>query len=201
MKPINQITTSDIVAFVQGVDKKTWIKIGAGAAIFAVFYFLILDPAWFKRPKVYTSIRAVEAQIIGVKTSMRKRPDWIRDRESFQKFIKESKERIYAPGESSLLLGHISKLAEESKVTIVASKPKEYSGKLPAPFDKQYEANVYDFTIEGGYHEIGNFIGKIESNPKLLRVQLFNISAREEDPKIHLVDLSLSAVSFKERKA
>ena len=201
MKPLNQITTADLIEFAKGVDPKTWIKIGIGAAIFALLYFFILSPAWFKRPEVHQKILATETQIVGVKNAMRKRPEWIREQETFQKFIKDSKERIYAPGESSLLLGMISKLAEESKVTVVASKPKMFDGKLPVPFDKEYEANAYDFTLEGGYHEIGSFISKIESNPKLLRVQSFTVRSREEDPKKHLIDLSLSAVSFKQRKA
>ncbi len=200
MKPITQWTTEDILEILKGVDRKTWIKIGAGTAVGAVLLIFIVIPAWFKRPAVRQQIATAQMQIVSLRTAIRKRPEWIKNREEFQKFIQGSKDRIYQPGESSLLLGAISKLAVESKVGIIASKPKDFEGKLPPPFDQSYEANLYDFVVEGGYHELGEFISKIEANPKLLRVQLFSIRAQEENAEKHIADVSLSAVSFKERK-
>ena len=108
---------------------------------------------------------------------------------------------MYKPGESSLLLGVISKMAEESKASVIASKPTEYAEKFPLPFNDQYEGNSYDFSLEGGYHDLGTFISKIESNDKLLRVQSFSIRPQEDGAEKHLADVNLSAVSFKKGKS
>ena len=198
MKPINEITTTDIIEYLKTVDKKTWVKVGIGAVIFSVVFVLLIWPAWFKRPQILTTISAVESQLTTTQALFRKKPELFRAKEATIQYLSEAKERLYAPGESSLLLGKISKLAEESNVTVVSSKPRELEQKIPAPYDQFYEGSEYDFTVEGGYHDIGRFIAKIESNPKLLRVRDFNVVPREDFEEVHLLKLTLTAISYKE---
>ena len=201
MKPLNQWTPSDITDLLKRVDKKTWIKIGIGAAVFLVLFFLVISPAWFQRLQVRSQIAVVKGQIITVENLSRKKPEWLRDQADFKKFIDDVKGRIFLPGETSLLLGAIAKLADESKVNIIASRPKDFLEKLPPPFDEQYEGNLYDFTVEGGYHALGTFISKIEANPKVLRIQLCHVNPREASPDSHVASISLSAMSFKKGKS
>jgi hypothetical protein len=194
---LSEITPSDIIDLLKNVDKKTWIKIGAGAAIFIVLWFLVIYPAWFKRVGIRSQVAAVKGQIGVTYNLMRKKPELVRIREESLKHNQSVKGRMYAAGESSLLLGVISKMAEQSKVSVVASQPAPFDGKFPAPFDQQYEANIYNFSVEGGYHQLGDFISRIESNPKLLRVRSFAVLPREDAPEVHQANISLSAVSAK----
>lgn len=194
---ISQMTPEQVVEIVKGVDKKTWIRLAIGAVVLGVLFYFLIYPAWIKRFEIRAKAQASKAQITQTNALFRKRPELIKIKEESQSFIKDSKERMYTPSEASLLLGVISKMANDSKVAIVASKPRPFEGKLPAPFDTQYEASLYDVTVEGGYHAVGDFVSRLESNPKILRIQSFNIRQKEKSDKVHLADFTLSAVSQK----
>lgn len=197
MKPFRQWNAQDFIEFGKKIDKKTWIKIGAGSVGTVVFIFFIVWPAWINRIGLKSKIAEIEGQIRQVETLQIRKPVLIKTKEDSIKFIKNVKESLFQAEETSLLLGAISKLADESKVSIIASSPKDFLDKFPEPFNQQYQASLYDFSIEGGYHEIGNFISRIESNPKLLRIQEFSLRPSQENEKMHLANMTISAVSFK----
>lgn len=194
---ITQMTPEQVVEIVKGVDKKTWIKAAAVLSVGAVLFVFLIYPAWIKRFEIKAKAEASKAQIAQTNALFRKRPELVKIKEDSLSFIKDSKERMYTPSEASLLLGVISKMANDSKVSIVSSKPRPFEGKLPAPFDTQYEASLYDVTVEGGYHAVGDFVSRLESNPKILRIQIFNIHSKENSHNVHLADFTLSAVSIK----
>jgi hypothetical protein len=201
MKPINQWTTADILDLVKSVDKKTWIKIGIGAAIALVVIYLIVWPAWFERPAIKNKNKALENQIMQTNALFKRKPELEKSKGEYAKIIEGAKSRLYQPGESSLLLGVISKMAQEANVSIIASRPKPFEGTFPAPFNTLYEASSYDFTVEGKYHDMGRFISSIESNAKLLRIEKFLLKPQEKSPDKHLGELSLTAVSYKKANA
>ena len=200
MKPLTQWTTADIVDFFKSVDKKTWINIGIGLGVALLFFIFIAIPAWFIRPGIKNRLKDIEGQIQIVQTLSLKKPILLRTKTKAIDFIKKSKERLFKPGETSLLLGAISKLANESKVSIVASSPKDAVEKFPDPFVAKYEANLYEFTLEGGFHEMGSFVGKIESNPKMFRVQNFQLRPNQTKGKedTQIASLTVAAISVKE---
>lgn len=197
MKPINQMTGADLLELLKKVPPKVWIMVGAGSAVAMVFIFLIVIPAWVTRPKIKKEIESIQMQMATTQNLLLKQPELIKNKTNFLKLSEEVKQRLYKPGESSLLLGVISKLAQESNVSVVASNPKPFEGKFPAPFDAQYEANAYTFTIEGGYHDLALFISKIENNDKVLRIQTYTLLPQEKSPGKHLAELGLTAVSTK----
>ncbi len=198
---LSQLTPADILAMLKKVDKKTWIKVGSAAAVLGVLLYVLIIPAWFKRVEVKTQVQALKGQVSTTYNLFRKKPELLRIKEDCLKASKEARDRMYTPGEASLLLGTISKMAQASNVTMLASKPKAAEGKFPKPFDDQFEASLYDFTVEGGYHAVGDFISRIESNDKILRILSLTIRVKENSPQAHLVDISISAVSTKKPKA
>lgn len=199
MKPLpGAPAKSSISDRIKSVDKKTGALIAGALVLGLSFLIFIAWPAWIVRPGLKTKIRVLKGKMSTGETLLKKKPELQRRREEYLQFIEQIKKRVYGPGESSLLLGPISKLAEESLVTIAASQPKTADGKFPAPFDTRYEGTLYEFNVEGGYHELGRFVSLIESNTKLLRVQSFQVKPREEDPKRHGAALTLSAVSQKQ---
>lgn len=203
MKPINEMTSADVLALIKGVDKKTWIKIGVGSLVFMIFLNFIGGPAWIQRWEVKGKTKSVKEQIRNLQTMVVRKPVLQKTKEKQVAYINNAKEKLYQPGETSLLLGAVSKMANESKISIISSSPKEFNEKFPAPFDTQYEANLYDFTVEGGYHEVATLIATIESNPKLLRVQTFQLKPnlnKAQGGKI-ISTLTISAVSAKEQAA
>ncbi len=200
MKTLNEIHPREIIDFIKKVDKKTWIQIGAVATFLLGLMIFVVWPAWFTRLEIRGKIKILENQIRMVETLSKKKAEWAKNKEEFGVLIEGAKKRLFEPGETAFLLGAVSKLAQESNVALIASQPKQYEGTFPAPFNDLYEGSLYDFTVEGKYHNIGALVSKIESNHKLLRVQLCHIRLSEEKPDVQITDLSLSAVSFKKGK-
>ncbi len=195
MKLLNQWNSADLIDFVKKVDKKTWLKIGIGAAVAVIIFIFFIWPAWFERVKILGQIKTVQGQIDTLKILTSKKDEWLRHQTEYKKLIQDAQVRLFQSAETSLLLGDISKLADESNVSIIASRPKDATEEIPAPFKQKYKANLFDFTVEGDYHAIGTFVSRIESNPKLLRIQVYHLTPREKTPGSHLADISLSAIS------
>lgn len=202
MKPIHKMTTQDITELVKRVDKKLWVYIGVGSVLFVLFMWFICWPAWFKRVEIERESKLLEGKLITVETLKRRKPDMVKDKEHYQQLIKGVKEKLFGPGETAFLLGAISRLAEINDISIIASRPKEYDSKFPSPFDKQYEGSLFEFTVEGNYHQMGHFISSIEANPKVLRIQSFDLKPpiRDESEYTTIASMALSAVSLKEKK-
>ncbi len=198
-KPFTQWTGEDVVLFLKSFDRETWIKVGIGAVVLGLFTYFIAIPAWITRGDLQQKASAVEGQIIRLQTLKRNEKNWLSQKEETLTYIQTIKERLYSPGETSLLLGLVSKIAEEAKVSIVASKPREGETiEFPEPYSSRYHAELYDFGLEGGYHEIGKFMEKIESYHKILRVEAFQLNPAKEDQKGHIAELTLSAIILKE---
>jgi Tfp pilus assembly protein PilO len=199
MKPIQQWTSKDIVDYVNSIDKKTWVKIIVAAIVIALFFWFIAEPAWIKRIQIIRRVKDIDARVAKFEALRSSKPKMIEEREEASRFIQHAKERLYAQHEISLLLGTISRFAESSHVTIVSSSPRDISKEkeFPEPFNQQYRQTLYDFTVEGSYHDLGKFTALIESSPKLLKIQKFNILKKESDPQVEIVELTLSATSYK----
>ena len=197
MKPLNQITKEDVLNFIKSIDKKTWIKIGIIAVAAVIVFTFVFLPAWITRLEIRKKLKDLENQKAITQNLLLKQPELIKNKENFYKFSVEVKNKLYQPEETSLLLGVISKLAQDSKVSIVASNPRKFEGKFPPPFDTQYEANAYDFTVEGGFHNLADFVSKIENNPKVLRIQTFLVLPQDKNYEKHTASLSLTVVSTK----
>ncbi|MBI3317159.1 MAG: hypothetical protein HYZ85_04055 [Candidatus Omnitrophica bacterium] len=197
MKPLQQWTSNDIIDLIKKVDKQTWIKIAVITAVSAAFLFFIFWPAWVTRLEIRGKIKSTKEQMKTLGNLSEKRATWLRNKEDYDSLIKGAKERLFSPEEASLLLGHVSKLAKESNVGIISAVPKVYETAFPKPFDEQYSVNLYDFTVEGGYHEVGAFISNLESNAKLLQIQRVKILPNDDLPKKHTAHVSLTAVSAK----
>ena len=132
MKALNEITLPEIIDFLKKVDKKTWIKIGIISGVALLLGVVVLWPAWFQRFEIRGKLKAIQEQIQMFETLTKQEPHLLRRKEETLQFIYGAKERLFQAGEASLLLGQISKLANESNVGIIASKPKEFEGEFPA---------------------------------------------------------------------
>jgi len=201
-KPFTQWTGADFLMVLKSLDKKTWIQVVSGGLIAAVLGYFIIYPAWFKRAGMKSLIAVTEGQIIKLQTLKRNERGWRDDKEKYLQYIHDVKQRLYLPGETALLLGKISKIAEQTGVSIVSSMPQDVASvQFPKPFDEKFKPELYDFVVEGGYHQLGQFISQIESSPKILRVENFRLSPLDDYRDRHMAKFTLSAVSLTESEA
>lgn len=199
---LQQLNVNEILDFIKKVDKNTWIKIAVIAAVFLMFGVFIFWPAWISRLEIRGKIKNTEEQMQTLENLSGKKASWLRNKEDYLALINGAKNRLFKADEASLLLGYVSKLAKESNVGIISAVPKDAANvKFPKPYDEQYVVNVYDFTLEGGYHELGDMLAKLESNEKLLQIQTVKILPSEDLPEKHTINIGLTAVSSKSANA
>ncbi|MBU9888706.1 MAG: type 4a pilus biogenesis protein PilO [Candidatus Omnitrophica bacterium] len=180
MKSLRSVTPTDILGMLKSVDKKTWAVVGAAVVGAGVLWLGIIDPAWLARPALRRQIEDMRRQIIQVSGLNEKKPLLESNLKEFNDLLRETQARLFTPDQIGLLLGQVSKMAKESRVEVIASRPLGDKLVYPAPYNAKYAAQGYEFTVIGGYHELGGLIARIESHEKLLRVHRMNLSVPDE---------------------
>ena len=194
MKPLNQYSFADVRDFVKSVDKKTWmIVLSASVGLLVAVVFFVI-PAWIERPLLRRDIESMESQIRQINAMNEKRPGWEESQRVFGSLIQKTQGRVFTPEDLGLLLGHVSKMADESGVDVLASRPSAEKTVFTAPYHLKYQPAGYEFTMQGGYHELGDLASRIETNEKLLRIQSLEILPEEKTPGRHIAELKLWAI-------
>lgn len=197
MKPLNQITKQDLIDFLKSVDKKTWAMIAGGIAASAVLWVVFIGPAWIGRHQLRNEMQNMDAQLRQYDLLNKKRLELEKNKNDLTKLFEDVKARLYKEGDIALLLGQVSKVASDAKVDMIASRPKAESASFPAPYDSIYQPVRYDFTMQGGYHQMGKFCSYLELFPKLLRIQKIHILSSTDDPTRHIAEFEIMAVMEK----
>ena len=194
MKPLNQYTSAEVIELLRNVDKKTWIMIGSSLTVSLLILFFFVIPAWIERPLLRRDIQSMEGQILQVNALTQKRSLWENDQKTFGELIERTKRRLLTAEDMGMLLGQISKLGSESRVEVLESKPLTEKIFFQAPYNSSYQPSGYEFTFQGGYHDLANLVSKIESHETLLRVRGLQITPSDKSPDRHIAELKLWAI-------
>lgn len=194
MKPLKQWSFADIIETAKRVDKKTWVAGGVGAVASLLILVFFVIPAWIERPLLRRDIESMGGQIRQVNELSQKRLVWEENQKVFEDLIEKTQARLFTADDLGVLLGQVSKRGSESRVEVLASKPTAEKNPFKAPYNLKYQPSAYEFTLQGGYHDLANFAGRIESNEKLLRIRSFQIVPSEKTPDKHIAELKLWAM-------
>jgi Tfp pilus assembly protein PilO len=194
MKPLNQWTFVEVIAFIKSVDKKTWVIALSSFVGFVFLVVFLVIPAWIERPLLRRDIESMEAQIRQVNALAQKRPGWEESQRVFGALIERTGKRVFSDEDLGLLLGQVSKMADESRVDVLASKPLNEKMVFAAPFHLKYQPSGYEFSVQGGYHDLGNLASRIETHEKLLRIRSLAILTAEKTPDRQIAELQLWAI-------
>ncbi|MFA7255578.1 MAG: type 4a pilus biogenesis protein PilO [Candidatus Omnitrophota bacterium] len=194
MKPLNRWNLADVIAFAKTVEKRTWVIVLSSAVGFLLVVILLVIPAWIERPLLRRDIQSMEAQIRQVNALNEKRQGWEENQKIFGSLIEETQKRVFTEDSLGMLLGQISKMAGESRVDMLASRPLTEKAFFPAPYHLKYQPSGYEFTVQGGYHDLGNLTSRIENYDKLLRIRSLEITPDGKTPGRHIAELKLWAI-------
>jgi Tfp pilus assembly protein PilO len=193
MKPLN-LLAADVIAFLKSVDKRAW-AIGSLCALgFLLVVIFLVIPAWIERPMLRRDIQTMETQIRQVNELNKKRPEWEENQKVFGSLIEGARARVFTAEDVDLLLGSASKMASESRVEVLTSKPLTEKVAFAAPYHLKYQPRGYEFTVQGGYHDLGDLMSRIESHSKLLRIQSLKIEPDKKTPERQIAVLKLWAI-------
>ena len=163
--------------------------IGAVVLITAVVYLnFILKPQVtgvareiIKKNKLTRELKDAEGDV-GRIGSLRK------DIESHNKKIERYEKMLPAEQEIPTLLENLSDMARASNVKIVGITP-SITKSENTQSNKTYEEIPILISAKSGYHELGNFLAKLENSDRFMKVVDIKIRSSAATPKRHDVDL------------
>jgi Tfp pilus assembly protein PilO len=182
-------------------DLKEKQKIYILAAIFGIaglviYYSFLLKPqfsGFIAKNKEFIAVRdrvkngeLMVANEAGIK----------RQHENFVKQAEYLEKRLPSQDQISSLLEDFSNVAESSGVKILKIKPLE----TPAPISKQKVTNnaytEFPILIEAraGYHQLGDFVNKIENMDRFIKITDMDITGTDKDPRHH--DIKMRIITY-----
>ncbi len=189
------IQTSDVVGFFKKMDRKTWGGCGAGLIFFILAWVFILQPAWLGRAALKKQNQEINLQISGFKTLSLKKHQLEQQKKEIETSIQSFQKKLFSEAEISLLLGKISKVAQDAQVDLVSSQPLPHSEIFSGVYEKKYKSTLYQLTVDGSYHRIADFVSRLESYPQYFQIQELSINPEASMAEKLVADIKLMAVS------
>ena len=162
------------------------VAILAGLFLTALYYFVLFDDG----SKLKTITAGVTADIERKKSTLDSINNAIDNKKSFDQEAEEINTNIrsfmeFFPEDmdQNNFMKSISKAAEDNASTVVSLKPKAKASEFPA-----YPEMAFEFTIEGGYHNIMKFISDLTLLKRAidLRETTLKVVAQEKIPRVSL---------------
>lgn len=177
--------------------QKIYILIGIFAAMALVLYYSFL-----LKPQLSGFISA-NREYAALKTKVKNEEALIANEPAIRRQYAIAKEqaaylekRLPSQDKISSLLEQFSSIAESSGVKILKLKPIEDSNITPKPQGTSIIYYEYPIVIDAkaGYHQLGDFINKLENMDRFIRAMDVDIKGNDKDPRHH--DIRLKIVTY-----
>ncbi|MFH1593769.1 MAG: type 4a pilus biogenesis protein PilO [Candidatus Omnitrophota bacterium] len=180
--------------------QKVVLIYAAGTVLLLILYFsLVFKPALAKLTETMPRVRKLRADIKAVRESLRLKGKLINKVDGLKKGLEGYENMLSRERELPMLLEKISDLARDSHVKILAISPfftQVGSGKGGAS-QAVYQEVPITIRAEGGYHEVGVFISKLENSERYLQISDLKIQSNDGKPRGHNIDFVVYAYTFK----
>ena len=183
----------ELLNYLQGLDRKTQIRLGLALSGGVVFFLFIFGPAWVVRPQIQNQVRMLQNAVTSAQTQIRQESKLHEEKKQFEAFVQEAHSRLLTENDTQRLIGILTEMSERSKTVLLSSQPQTEAQPIPPPFNQQYAVLSYVLAVEGGYHALATFISEIENYSKMLRVDEFSVMPHEETPGVLTVEIRLSS--------
>ena len=188
-----QLSVEHLKAKLSAVDRKSLIQNAAmGAALFIFIFFFFL-PLLMQNKKMADKLNNLKWKIGQSKVKIERIPELTKQKELFGARTEQVRKQFFDAKEADQLIGIISSMAADSGVKINASRPTEKTLELPPPFAQMYVAQSYELIVEGGYHNLGMFINKLEHYSKNFAVHSIHIASGQKGSSAQQCTLTLTA--------
>lgn len=170
---------------------------GAGGILLLV---LFAWPAWMVRPQITQQIKGLRSNLTLAESKIKLEPKMKEEQQQCDLYIQEAEKRFLTESESQSLIGILTELGEKAGVTLLSTQPQTDVPAIPDPFKEKYIPVSYLLAAEGGFHAFAAFISDIENHAKILRVEEFSVTPREEKPTTLVGEIRLTAFLLKDVK-
>lgn len=159
------------------INKDTLSKIILGVLIFGGICYIYAAYFWIPLSKKISELEKknseMELNIIKAKNVIAKYNNLQKKLEELKVQKEELKRKIPADKNISELFRLVKKIADKNSVVINSINP------LSTVAENYYFRISYSMSVKGSYHNIGNFIGELASEERILNVENIVISGEE----------------------
>ncbi|GEM_PF-1418123 len=147
-------------------------------------------------------IRTAELQLRTVQQTIAQEPSLRRDRDALSQKLQHLKTSLPSEQGMPTVIQFLSDLASQTQVkirTIFPQRTVESLGLLAAgkePTQKPnelYKEVAIQVDAVSGYHQLGNFLSRVESGEQPMELKSLRISADPKDPRRHSMKIVISA--------
>lgn len=184
----------NLIAQIKDARNKNIAVIAAVLAVALVIdVFFILLPLTAKNFRLKSQIVAIRKDM-GLLSGQAADISSIKNRLEAAKIEqRECEKRLPKEDEVSVIIGGISAIAGKAGVEMIAVKPvKLDAAEKPSAEDKILHEVPIEIFAKGGYHQIGQFINKLESLDKFVEIKDIEITADKATPRRHFFRLLVS---------
>ncbi len=173
--------------------RETYMILGVGAAFIGVLYFnFMIRPKLDEMGKNGKEIRTLRAELDQIKNSVSREPALKSSYDNMIGKVQSYEKRLPAKTEIPLLLEQLSKIARETGVKILAITPSNVKKTKVEKEDKPYVEIPISVTAQGGYHELGTFLNRMEKSDRFMKIAELLISTNSQDKKSHNLEMIVS---------
>ena len=194
---IPKVSMTDIKIWLDSVDRKTLIQNATFVGAFLAFVILFLIPMVLYNGKITSQVSSLKSNVTQTNVKIMRIPEMSKQKELFGTRTKKIRSQFFKSEEADKLFGIISNLAGESGVKISASRPAQRLLALPEPFSRNYTTVSYELILEGGYHQVGSFVNRLEEYEKNFSVHELQITGA--DKNVNTQEATLVVVAFLEQ--
>ncbi len=173
---------NEVLNYLKKLDKKSRIKLGAGAAGVLLFFFVVFWPAWVLRPSIKGKIQNLRSSLIAAESKIHLEPKMIKEKKEYEAFLQNAASRFFTESEAQGLIGILTEIGEKNDVKLLSTQPEKDNGSFPEAYREKYIPLAYLVAVEGGFHSLGSFVSDIENYSKFLRVDELAVTPQEEVP-------------------
>lgn len=175
-------------------ERKTIAVVAAIAVVGVAYLFFAAVPQFLR-------VRSLSKEIAATSDGIKATESEIRQLAAYQKALEENRDQIAASEKRLLsqesdipgLLETLSAMAKSTGVKIVGIRPVRPEGGFSGARGGGYLEAPILINAKSGYHELGDFVSRIESAEKCLTIADIDVASNPASPKKHDVTLLVMA--------
>lgn len=184
----------------QGMDDKTLYYV-FGVVLLTVFlldYFLLMRPQLNTLAKINPEIKILREDIGKARNDIARIGQYQSQVKKFQADINQENKKVELRDEVPLILEHISRIADQNKVTINQIMPNVIDSEIVLENDERiYYDLPIDIEARASYHDLGRFVNAIEQGPIFLKVGEMTMASIENRKQLS-IKLTFDALVYDE---
>ncbi|MCQ9207721.1 MAG: type 4a pilus biogenesis protein PilO [Omnitrophica bacterium] len=172
--------------------------------VFVLYVLFFLKPSISVLADLVPKLRERKVAIRAVVVALPHKEKLYEKRSAQQKKLAKYEEKLSREKDLPVLLESLSKMARSSNVKILGIKPlvtsRAQQKKTSPEKNAVYQEVPILLSAESGYHELGSFLGKLESDKRYMKISDIKIETNRSNARRHRVQFVVYAYTFKERR-